>query len=153
VLQNLYFFCFVCVCVGNSFDKPKSTGGLSFSRLTTLSLLIISCFAWYVFASCPAHTHVVRLNYGFVAKCVKPIKLISGYWHHTFHIPLPPLRQPVLMNTTRSCSRINPGLARQTCKRVAMLHRVLANLTYSLQESVAETVQQIYTMVPDVNPT
>ena len=127
------------------------TGDLSCSRLSVFSLLLLSCFVWHVDASCSDFPYLARLNYGFAARCVKPIRLTSGHWHHTFHTPLPIPQFPRSTHTDRDCLVHRNSTTHVPCQNMQAAHKAFADLTHSLQSSLAQSLEQIYATVTETS--
>lgn len=89
---------------------------------------------------------ILRLNYGVTAVRIKKIKVIDGYFTHTFHIELPEERSQQARTSNRP-SNIT-GCDSQ-CIKFMSIYEVIDNMTQVMEKSVQQTIFKIYQLLPD----
>jgi hypothetical protein len=95
----------------------------------------------------PELEHWTRLNYGVVATKVRTVCLVEDYVTHTVRIQLPtPVELNITVeNTTTPCDAV--------CMRLRQIAEVTQNLVSTMQLSITEMTQRIYSLLPDISET
>ena len=134
----------VCLCL---FRPPfQRTAGLSFYPLDVVCLLLLSCFVWYVTASC-----WTTIFGTFKRRLCSTVQLINSHSHHTFHLHILTSRSPAPSRAIEDCVQISIRATHVPCRRAGLAHESFVNLTYTPQESLAESLEHIYDMVPEIS--
>jgi hypothetical protein len=91
--------------------------------------------------------HWTRLNYGVVATKVRAVCLAEDYVTHTVRIqsPTPVELNITVGNETTPCDAI--------CVRLRQIAEVKQNLVATMQLSITEMTQRIYSLLPDISET
>ena len=86
-----------------------------------------------------------RLNYGFAAVKVKEVCVAEGYWHHVIHLSLPSIK--VIGMPVPPPGAPKPGDSFSSHLRGLL--NATQTMMFTMQQSVAQTIEKIFDLVPD----
>jgi hypothetical protein len=106
-------------------------------------VILTSCFAWASAGETPGFW--TRINYGVVATKTKTVCLIDDYATHTIEIKLP-TATPTNITTENFSGPCDP-----LCHRLRSIANLTRLLTASMQNSVTQSLERLYSLVPDTD--